>query len=402
MSRRHPDFDYAAAGLFDDVEGEEARATRTRLLDYLIDVEEVDPEEVIQAHAERRLFLLPVERALGGVPHYTGGEVAEESGVSLELFRELRRSLGLAEPERGQVYYSDADVKTMKAVRAILDMGMTVEGVREINRVLGAVLSQLAVTVERQFLKAYLDPTLDEDEMAERYAALTRVTMPEFAFVLQHLLNLHLRDQLRSDILGDETMIDLLDGRREMAVCFADLVGFTMLGEQIPAEQLGAIAERLNAITSQLVKPPVRMVKSIGDAVLLISPDTTELIDTVIALTHAVEAEGEGFPPLSVGLAHGEVVDRAGDVYGPPVNLASRLCDVARPNSILTHAKVHEELVDDYDWTSIGRRRFKGLKEPIQIWRVREIGGRKAEREERERERREVSRREAARRASER
>jgi adenylate cyclase len=98
---------------------------------------------------------------------------------------------------------------------------------------------------------------------------------------------------------------------------------------------------------------------------------------------NAVEAEGEGFPQLSVGLAFGEVVDRSGDVYGPPVNLASRLSDVARPASILTHAAVQSQLADEYDWTSVGRRRFKGISEPIAIWRARELGARKAERERR-------------------
>lgn len=402
MSQRHPDFDYAAEGLLDDVEGEDGRAARVRLIDYLIDDEGVEPEEIRLAHAERRLFLLPVERALGGTPRYTADDVAEASGVPVEIFRELRQSLGLAQPEHDQPYYSEFDLKTMKSVRGIMDMGMSLEGVREINRVLGGALSQLAVAVERQFLTTYLDPSLDEAEMAQRYAALTRATAPEFAFVLQHLFNLHLRDQLRADILGNEATIDILDGRREMAVCFADLVGFTSLGEQIPAEELGAIAERLSMIASQLVEPPVRLIKSIGDAVLLISPDLSELVDTALALIAAVEAEGEGFPQLSVGLAWGEVVDRAGDVYGPPVNLASRLCDVARPSSILTNESVQAQLTDGYDWTNVGRRRFKGIAEPIAIWRVRELGGRQADRQRRDRERHEEDRRDRERRRQER
>ena len=181
---------------------------------------------------------------------YNAAEVAEQAGVDLELFLELRKSLGLADPDVEQRSYSDLDVKTMKSVRANIEMGMSVESIREINRVLGASLSQLAAVVERQFLATYLDPTLDEAEMAKRYAAITRATTPEFAFVLQHLFNLHLRDQMRADILGSEQSIDYLSDTRPIAVCFADLVGFTSLGEQIPAEELGAIAERLSTIAS--------------------------------------------------------------------------------------------------------------------------------------------------------
>jgi adenylate cyclase len=378
VSKRYPDFDYEAEGLLEDVHGEDGRDARARLLDHLIDEELVEPEEVLLAHAEQRLFLLPVERALGGVPKYNAADIAEQSGVDLDIFLELRRSLGLAEPDPDQISYSEFDIKTMKSVHANTEMGMSWESIREINRVLGAALSQLALVVERQFLATYLDPTLDEAEMAKRYAAIVRATTPEFAFVLQHLFNLHLRDQLRADILGNEASIDFLSDTREVAVCFADLVGFTSLGEQIPAEELGAIAERLSTIAKELVEPPVRLVKSIGDAVMLAAPEPQILLDTALALMAAVEREGEGFPQLSVGLAFGEALDRAGDVYGPPVNLASRLSDTARAGSVLTTAEVKEAFPDDYDWTNVGRRRFKGITTPVSIYRARELGARAA------------------------
>jgi adenylate cyclase len=379
VSSRHPDFDYEAEGLLDEIDTAEDRESRRRLLDYLIDEEMVEPDEILQAHAERRLFLLPIERALSGVPEFNADQVAELSGIDRGLLLELRRSLGLAEAEGDQTSFSDSDVKTMRAVRAILDMGMPLESVREINRVLGGVLSQLAVVVERQFLISYLDPDIEEAEAAKRYAAIARATAPGFAFVLQHLFNLHLRDQLRADVLGSEDTIDLLSGKRELAVCFADLIGFTSLGEQIAAEELGAIAERLATIAAELVEPPVRLVKSIGDAVMLVSPEPAELMDTAIALMAAVDREGEDFPRLSAGIAFGEAVDRSGDIYGPPVNLASRLCDMARADSILTTDSVHEMFVDDYDWTNIGRRRLKGLSESTSVWRLRELGSREAE-----------------------
>ncbi len=383
MSKRHPDFDYEAEGLLDDVEGDGAKAARTRLLDYLIDDELVEPEEILLAHAERRLFLLPVERALGGTPRFTAAEVAEQSEIDVELFLELRRSLGLAEPELDQVYFSEFDVKTMKSVRVNLDMGMSLESIREINRVLGGALSQLAVVVERQFLATYLEPALDEAEMAKRYAAITRATTPEFAFVLQHLFNLHLRDELRADILGNEAAIDFLDGTREMAVCFADLVGFTSLGQQIPADELGEIAERFNSIAAGVVRPPVRLVKTIGDAVMLASTSPGELLDTTLELMDAVEAEGAEFPELSVGAAFGTAVERGGDVYGPPVNLASRLCDVARPGAILATETLREAFREEYDWSSAGRRRFKGINEPVAGYRLRRKGARAAARSRR-------------------
>ena len=89
-----------------------------------------------------------------------------------------------------------------------------------------------------------------------------------------------------------------------------------------------------------------------------------------------MSARASDFPQLSVGLAYGEALDRAGDVYGPPVNLASRLSDVARPGAVLTTAEVKEAFPDDYDWTNVGRRRFKGISQPVSIFRARELGTR--------------------------
>lgn len=378
MSKPSELIDYDAEGLFDGVDTD-ALDARRRLLDYLLDELAIPLDEVKLAAREKRLMLLPVERTLGGEPIYAAAEVAELSDFDLELFRDLRRALGLAEPALNQKAYSEYDVKVMRAVRANLAMGMPLSGIKEINRVLGSALSQLAATVERQFLTTFLQPDDDEYDIAVRYAEVARITSPEFGFVLQHLFNLHLREATRVDVLGNEAMMDLLSDTREMAVCFADLVGFTSLGEQVRADELGSIAERLNEITVELIEPSVRLVKTIGDAVMLVSPETDSLIDAALALVEAVDREEDGFPQLSAGVAVGEVLVRGGDVYGPPVNHASRLCDVARPGSVLTTADVQERYAGAYDWTDVGRRRFKGIEQPIEIHRVRAKGGRERE-----------------------
>ncbi|MBI4897721.1 MAG: hypothetical protein HY827_05070 [Actinobacteria bacterium] len=370
--------DYQAEGLFDGVEAASLDARR-RLLDYLLDDEGVPLEDVKLAAKEKRLILLPVERTLGGEPVYVASEVAELADFELDVFLEMRRGLGLAEPALDQRAYSEYDVKVMRAVRANLAMGMPMAGIKEIIRVLGSALSQLAATVERQFLTTFLRPEDDEYDIAVRYAEVARITSPEFGFVLQHLFNLHLREATRVDVLGNEAMIDLLSDTREMAVCFADLVGFTSLGEQIRADELGSIAERLSEITIGVVQAPVRLIKTIGDAVMLVSPEPDALIDMALALIEAVDREEEGFPQLSVGLAVGEVLVRGGDVYGPPVNHASRLCDVARPGSVVTSAELHDRFDRKYDWTEVGKRRFKGIEQPIEIFRVRPRGGRERE-----------------------
>ena len=126
-----------------------------------------------------------------------------------------------------------------------------------------------------------------------------------------------------------------LPGSREIAVCFADLVGFTRLGEEVPPEELGQLAVRLESLTTNVIETPVRLIKTIGDAVMLTSVEPEPLLDTGLALLEAAEAEGEDFPQLRAGMAVGAALSRSGDWFGRPVNLASRITSIARPGSLL-------------------------------------------------------------------
>jgi adenylate cyclase len=116
----------------------------------------------------------------------------------------------------------------------------------------------------------------------------------------------------------------------------------------------------------------VRLVKTIGDAAMLVSQEPAALLDVSLALGEAAEAEGDDFPALRAGIASGEAIARAGDWYGRPVNLAARICQTARPGSVLTTAEVREAAEGDgYEWSKAGRRRLKGVKGETPLWRVR-------------------------------
>ena len=86
----------------------------------------------------------------------------------------------------------------------------------------------------------------------------------------------------------------------------------------------------------------MRLVKTIGDAALLVGPDATTLLELALELIDAADAEGEDFPQLRVGMAAGAALSRAGDWYGRPVNLASRVTAIARPGSVLATREVRD------------------------------------------------------------
>jgi adenylate cyclase len=115
----------------------------------------------------------------------------------------------------------------------------------------------------------------------------------------------------------------------------------------------------------------VRLVKTIGDAAMLVSPEPAALVDAALTLVEAAEGEGEDFPPLHAGIALGPVVSRGGDFYGRSVNLASRIAAIAWPGSVLCDNAVHDAAEEAFRWSFAGERRVKGVKRPVRLWRAR-------------------------------
>ena len=163
-----------------------------------------------------------------------------------------------------------------------------------------------------------------------------------------------------------------LPGARNIAVAFADLVGFTRLGEAVPPEELENLAHRLANLAHEVVVPPVRFIKTIGDAVMLVSTDSVALLRTVLELLDAAE-NFDDFPQLRSGLASGSAVSRAGDWFGSPVNLASRVTGVARPGSVLVSESVREAIgrPTRFSWSFAGGRHLKGVKSEVKLFRAR-------------------------------
>jgi adenylate cyclase len=163
-------------------------------------------------------------------------------------------------------------------------------------------------------------------------------------------------------------------GVQEITVCFADMVGFTRLGAQIEARELGSLASRLAELATHVTEPPVRLVKTIGDAAMFVSSEPAALVSVALSLLEAVQAED--LPSLRAGVAGGTALQRAGDYYGHAVNLASRVTGTARPGSVLCTQDVHDAAPDQFDWSFARKHKLKGMSGAVPLYRARRLGSR--------------------------
>ncbi|HEX8205839.1 MAG TPA: adenylate cyclase regulatory domain-containing protein, partial [Solirubrobacteraceae bacterium] len=321
------------------------------------------------------------ERALRGDARYTGQEMADRAEVDVDVLARVRRAAGLPFVAEGEPGYGDGDVEVSRRLKMALDAGLPLEGILDVNRVMGRALAQTAAAMRTLVGEAFLQENDREDEAAERLEAATRLLLPNVGPSLEYFFAQHLLELIRTDVLSSEQLEAGRVGREwDTAVAFADLVGFTRLGGQVPAEDLGGVARRLGALAEHAVNQPVRIVKTIGDAVMLSCSDPEKLVIAVLELNEAVEEEGEGFPQLRTGVAFGPAIERDGDLYGHAVNVASRVTDAARPGSVLVTEEVHEAVDGDFRWSFAGERRLKGVGE-VKLFRARraEPGGEDAE-----------------------
>jgi len=363
--------DFAAEGLLEGVEGE-ARRGRLELLEALA-ADGVELEELREAVADGRLTLLPVERALAGEgPRYTPREVAEISAVDLDLLQRATAAMGIPLPGPDVRTLTEADVETARRLKAFRDAGLPEEGILQVARTIGIGTSRIAEANRELMIRTLMQPGDTERDLALRFAAAAEHMLPVFEPILLYALRGHLLEQVRRDVIGAADIAAGAPGATaEVAVCFADLVGFTRLGEEVPTEELGLIAGRLDELATAVAEPPVRLVKLIGDAAMLVCTDAEAMVEAALAMVEAADRQGEDFPRLRAGIAYGSALVRSGDYYGRPVNLASRLTAIARPGSVLVDAAAREAAGEGFEYSFAGDRRLKGIDSRVRQYRVR-------------------------------
>jgi len=362
-----PNIEYLLNGL----EGQ-ARAERAELVRWLLE-QGITAEEIRTTNPP---LLLASRHVIGDDGTYVSArEISETYGIDLELLQRVQRAVGLARvDDPDAVVHMRADGEAAAFAQRFVDLGLNPDQVVAVVRVLADGLSHAAEVMRYTALAAIIKPGATEVQIAQGSKALINQIAPLLGPMIHQMLFMHLRHMMESEAVnaGERAAGKPLPGARPVAVAFADLVGFTKLGEVVSAEELSQLAGRLADLARDLTAPPVRFIKTIGDAVMFVCPEPAPLLDTVLKLVDVVDNDSD-FPRLRAGVAKGMAVSRAGDWFGSPVNAASRVTGVARPGTVLATDAVCEAVGDDagFQWSFAGARRLKNIKNEAKLFRVR-------------------------------
>ena len=300
----------------------------------------VSDADIERATKTGRLHLLVLEQlALPGAPRYTQQEIADLSGMSLDDLRRFWRALGFPDVGADDRAFTEHDLDVLNSVTGSIAMGFTnLEVAVQMTRVYGSAMARIADAEVQTRSSRDLD---ESTRLAELFALTGGGPLTGTATILEHVWRRHLQVALRRQTMSDA------DADRTVAVGFCDLVGFTAMSQQLSEDELAAVVNRFEELAYDTVAAGGgRVVKMIGDEVMFVVDNPSVAAQIGIALSDAYSDE-EQLSDVRVGIAYGPVLGREGDYFGPVVNLASRIVNIAFPGTVVVAPEVAEAVEGD-------------------------------------------------------
>lgn len=312
-------------------------------------------EDSNPAKVDREAIRALERRLLGSERTLRRREVAAGAGVSLLSARKLWRALGFPNLGDEDVAFTQAD---LEALTTIIDLvreeRLTEEAAISITRSIGQMTDRMVVWQ----VEALVEEMVHQLGITDAEARKRLVTeLPDLIEPLEKVLLYSWRRQLNAGVarltvraeagLGaagehDDDSLPLL-----RAVGFADLVSYTSLSRQMNEKTLAQLVQRFENRCAEIISVGGgRLVKTVGDEVLYLASTPHAGAEISLALAKAM-ADDDLLPSARVGMVWGGIVSRLGDIYGPTVNLASRLTSLAEPGTVLVDSTTAATLAGD-------------------------------------------------------
>jgi adenylate cyclase len=301
-------------------------------------------------------------------------EVSEQTGLEPALIQRIWTTIGL--PQSDAEEFSDEDVQALHYVASVLDAGFPLVAFLQLTRVYGQTISQIADAETRLFHIYVHEPLMREGvpglEMAEEMEHLARDLLPLASPIMDFIHRRFLQHFVEQDVVG-HMEVDLGDedgelGRVRVALAFCDLAGYTRYTEEEGEEEALSFVERFIEAVTETLPDDARVVKTIGDEVMIVGQDVQALVDWAVGFQRLFDER----PAPRIGINQGPVIYRDGDYFGRDVNLTSRVVARARGGEVLVTDSVVEAVGDsDYlAFEGIGTVKLKGFDEPRTLYRA--------------------------------
>jgi adenylate cyclase len=290
----------------------------------------------------------------GGPAELTIRDLVAKTGVDLARVQSLCRALGTPLPEWDQPAFTAADLQALEWVTEVVDYGVLNEGTElSLLRALSHTAERLAwwqfeTLADDAARRFELDDVSARMVVVDRIADLADIMEEQMIFAWRRNLARAIRwigdglGEARDGATADPNALPL-----SRAVGFADLVGYTEISEGLAAAELDQLVQDFETITREVVeRGGGRVVKTIGDAMMFVTDHPLRAALIALELAQRIGAEGRT-PPARVAMVWGRVLARFGDVFGPTVNLAARLAEVAAPGEVLVDQRTAQALREE-------------------------------------------------------
>ena len=332
-------------------------------------------EDIRRATEEGRLAFGYIDELFPSVDdrEYTVRQAARETGLEPALVERVVSALGM-NPAQAQSL-SSQDVQLLRYVAAVLDAGLPLVAMLQLVRVYGQAMAQVADAEVRLFHLYVHEPLMRSGasgiEMADEMLAITRELLPLASPVMDQVHQRYLQHFVEQDVVGhmesdlDGDAADL--GRLKVAIAFADLAGYTRLTEEEGEETALDAVERFIESVEHSLPDDARVIKTIGDEVMVVGSDPDALTDWAVGFQELYSER----PLPRIGMHYGEALYRDGDYYGQAVNQASRVAARAAGGEVLVTRPVVEAAGRHLVFEPIGSVRLKGFATPTELFLAR-------------------------------
>jgi adenylate cyclase len=338
-------------------------------------------EEIKRASDHGQLASGPLEDLLrGSEGRYTLREVARASGLEAALIERILTAMGLAALTEEPM--SEEDMEMMRYVAAMLAAGLPTPAFLQLARVYGQALAQIADAEVRLVHLFVHEPLMREGmpsvQIAEEMEEMVRELIPFVVPLMSYIHNRFLAHFVEQDVIGhmETELADSAsqEGRLRVAIAFADLAGYARLTVERGDEEALEAVERFVEAVEQTLPHDARVIKTLGDEVMVVGTDPVALTNWAVGLQSEIERDE---PPPRIGIHYGEALYRDGDYYGREVNQASRVVARAAGGEVLVTRPVVDMAAgaDGVSFERIGEVGLKGFSEPTELFTASLRGG---------------------------